>query len=61
MSSVALLGGRETPREMALDAFPVVERDSGEHGKGKDRDRICLETSRDTGEHVLKGGDVQIQ
>jgi hypothetical protein len=52
--------GQATIDGSGVHNFRIDVQDLGEPGKGKDTYRIRLDTGYDSGEHVLRGGNVQI-
>jgi Big-like domain-containing protein len=52
--------GQATINGSGVHNFRIDVQDLGEPGKGKDTYRIRLDTGYDSGEHTLRGGNVQI-
>jgi hypothetical protein len=56
----ASIFGQATIDGSGSHSYRIDVQDNGEPGKGKDHYRIRLDTGYDSGDHLLRAGNVQI-
>lgn len=56
----ATVFGQATINGTGVHNFRIDVQDNGEPGKGRDHYRMRLDTGYDSGDHILRGGNVQI-